>query len=511
MKRLYIIIIYFIFLPAIAYGQILTNIQKRQMNTELLNLLDKYEEYSSFSESHMQYGYLSLFRNPKASVYCDFIASEEFGKTISAEEYAANIADTTIIKTLYPPFLRNVRKSDYKFLDGVWHAYLSFDRTISYIDGFGIFFTGDYNLVLDCEYNFTENYFLISSISGKKNVGNELPNNAVIVRKTSNNDDFVSIDGEKLAFNEFNQAVTHRGNFSFNDDDVVLKAKEVKKAPKYSIYEFSYLPKKFRLRAYYDFAPFSAYKVDSQVEFSSVKSSGSEFGLEFGYMWRISKRARMGLGIGFGMSMSSLLLTKDNTNYTIVSSDYSKGSDTFSTFNRNYSLSHVTEGISFKDFAVPFYGSWEQSLGKVVAFSLDLGVKIHLNAKTEITPYSIEGSVSNTYVGQSVPFLSEKITTADGYLSPSSYKRNVYDVSAFVKGGFDIKLFRMVFFTLKVGYEKGFTPSFQSAGNSWCSETESIYPVVYSKGQNMKVRSFIDCISYSRQSIMFEAGIKFKL
>lgn len=508
MKKPVVILMLTILTVVSLNAQTLSNAQRREMNAQLLELIDKYDTYSTFSESYMQYGFVKLFESKESLVYCDFMSSSDFGKQITADDYTAYATEE--LSTLYPPSARSIKKGNYLYKDGKWHVSLTLERTISYIDKLGVYFNGDYELTLNCVYLSAEDMFLISSITGVDKSKYLYPaSHFYVVNKTQPADEFVSQDGKALSYNDFKQAIAPSNDFAFNDGDVVLKTKTVGTTPRYSLLEFAYVPKKSRLSIHADYAPMSAYKIQSTTDFIQSKSSALEIGLDYGYMWKLSPKVRMGLGIGVALSNSNIYLEADDISYTLVLSDYGGPDNTYRYYDRRYDLSKVSEGMKFMDVTMPFYASLEASLGRSVNFVLDAGVKIYLNAKTTIEPYTIEGSVTNEYYPTTTPPYTTGLNLMPGYLSPTSYLRKVYDLTYFVKGGIDIRISKMNYITIRVGVENAIADSYTSDLHDWYSGTD--YPVFYSNGQDMMVRSFVDCISYARQSLWVGIGYKIKL
>lgn len=490
-------------------AQNLSNSQRRNMNAQLLDLLDRYDSYSTFSETYAEYGFVKLFEKENSPVYCDYASNINFGAQIPASEYAKYSIEE--LGELYPPSARSIKKGEYEFVDGHWHIPLSFNRAISYIDEFGVYFSGDYELTLDCVYDSDDDTFLISSISGDNKSEQLYPEGHFnIVKKTQDKDLLVTEKGSPIGFNEFNQAIVKGNKFDFNDGDVVVKPKTVAQAPRYTLLELGYFPKKARLSLHFDYAPLSAYKVNSSIEFSKVQSKAMEAGLDLGYMFKLSRSTRFGFGIGVGCSMSELNLEVDNQSFSYELYDYGGSGNTFKSYIRHYDLAKVTEGVKFTDIVVPVYMSFEQGMGKWLNLVVDAGVKLYLNTKTEVVPYSIEGTVYNTYLNEKTPFYSADLVLEDGYLSPTSYKRKVYDLSFCLKGGFDIRFYKMNFLTLRVGYELGLTDSYVSQMNEWRSDADHTYPIFYTGGKDVMVRSFADCISYKRNALWFGVGYKLK-
>lgn len=511
MKKVFLILISMVCSLTILSAQSLTNAQRRNMNARLLELLDKYDTYSAFSESYMRYGYVKLFESESSPVYCDYVSNVDFQRQIPASEYARYTAED--LGTLYAPSAKSIKRGEYIFEDGTWHVTLTLERTTSYIDNLKVYFSGEFQLAIECVYIGSDDIFLISSITGVNKSGTHLPiDHFNVVNKSRPEDDFLTQHGEPLPFNDFHQAIVESNKFEYYDSDVVLRTKTVGETPRYSLLELTYLPKKSRLSVHFDYALNSAYDVKSTLNNLSDESSAIEVGLDYAHLWKISPRARLGLGFGVGLSRSEIKLETGNANFSYTLSDYGGPADTYREYVREYNLTKVTEGVKFMDAVIPFYLTWEKNLiKKHLILSLDVGVKLYLNAKTTVDPYTIEGTATNTYVDSSTPFYSGGLNFAEGYLSPTSYKRKFYDITFFVKGGFDIRLFKLNYLTLRVGYEKGITDSYVSAMHDWNSDLSNSRPIFYADGKDVRVRSLADCISYTRGALWLGFGFKFKL
>ena len=494
------------------FGQRLSNYDKRHMNDKLLEMVISYENYSAFSESHMQYSFIDLFSNADAQVYCDYIASARFGQPISASDYAAYSTETIHVKFVE---VRNLRKGDYQFRDGRYKVIVNFDKCLEYEDELFTYFTttdetigGDFHITMECEYNKEEDKFFILSISGNKNSNSTFPSGKfVVIERKNDRDEFLKVNGKPLSFNAFKEAYADSETAPvFADEDIITKTTIVGTTDRYSKVNYSYKETRFRLRAGVTAAPISAYKVNSPVSFTNEKSSLYEASIDFGYALPIGARAKLAFYAGLGVSYSHLDLAIQDINYDYELSDLSS-----KTYSRSYQLNNVTEGLSFVDLLLPVYASYEVSLGKSVALSLDAGIKLYLNTKTTVHPYTVDGSTSTVY-GATAQSTNPLPAVIDQYMVPASYMRNTYDVAAFGKLGFEFKVKDRRYIFLKVGYMHGLTESYKSSLNEWFNNAEGIYPFVYSvkSDSDIAVRSFADCISYRRSALTFDLGFRMK-
>lgn len=494
-------------------AQTLSNTQRRALNTQLLELLTNYETYSSFSESYMNRAYQSLFVSPEAKVYCDYPTSQSFMKTVSARDYASfSSSEFSMLQVE----LNNVKKSSYVYDGGVWKISLSMIKKISYIDRLGANFTGSAEIVLNCEYSFSNDQFKIASIQGENLNKEDKPwylfpgNRFVAVRKAQPRDTTVIYNGNTLKFDEFGFAYTRDASFDYSDSDVTLKVQEQDRTSMYTLYNFSYRFLRARLRVHADIAPIFAYAVTSPVDFSSVKSMAYGAGADLGYMLPLGSHFKFGVYMGAALSMGKLSLEVNDVKYGIPLSAIDGKSDGFREYTRTYNLSSVTEGFDFMDVVIPLFLSAEVNIGKRCSLLFDAGARLNLNTKTTVTPYRIDGTFMDAYNDTGEIINQGTLAVENRFLKPVSYKRNTYDVSVFGRLGLDIMVHKMHSVFLRASYEYGLTPMYSSASNKWLNPAEGIYPVYYYQGKDVPVRSFADCISYKRNAVWFDLGYKFK-
>lgn len=492
-------------------AQTLKNLDRYMMNEKLINLVCDYELYSVFpggSDSE----YLSLF-SKDAKVYCDYFSCTGFQCSWTPEQYSEYSLSS--IESLRVR-IKNVKKQDYVWNGGGWTVDLTFDKEISYVDGNKQFFSvkggtmdEDVHITMSCVYSETDGRFYIYRVDGTYN-GDDFGDRFFVIKKTCRYDEeSLLCNGTRLGFTEDREAVLVSGGsrFSTDDEDLRLKSNVRKTSDRYDVVTFDYKPVCFRIGARGGFAPVMAYGITSEIDFDKTKSSAYEAGVDFAYLSRLNRRHRIGVGTGLGVSFSSLSMSASQVEYALTLDD-----ESFTPYSRIYRLNNVSEGIRFTDMVLPAYLAYECRIARIVSFSFDAGFKLYLNMDTKVVPYEIDGYVEKDYGGGTAVEKTDISGTYDAYMVPVSYRRNTYDVSSFARTGVDALLGRSLVLSFLVGYEYGITESYKSDRSTWFSPETGDYPLIYSNKSHsdQAVRSFADCISYRRNAIWFELGMKLK-
>lgn len=511
MKKLILYIVCILGACSAIYGHGMTNRERRHMNDKLLELILSYENYSSFSEQFMKYAFADMFKEKNDGVYCDYIASGEYGKVIPVSEYAGYSVDSVRVRFVE---VRNLKKKDYYDKEGRYRVSLEFDKCLDYEDENYTYFAtddetigGDFHIVMECEFSPEHDKFFIVSIKGSANPDSTFPSGRfVIIERRNDRDTLLKVNRQQIRFNKFKEAyVAGEEPPVFDDEDILTSIKTVAYSSRYRKVNYSYRETRLRLRAGVTLSPISAYSVNSSMDFSLNKSSAYEASVDFGYALPGGGTSKVAFYAGLGVAYSSLDLGVGNIDY-----DYEMSDAHSALYTRKYHIDEATEGLRFIDIMIPLYVSYEQSVGRKLAFSLDAGVKLYLNADTKVNPYSVAGNV--TIVSGEVQTTTDLPAKVAQYMIPASYMRNTYDVSAFAKAGLEVVLKPMNYLFVKIGYAYGLTESYNSDMNDWFKPSEGIYPFVYSgiSGSDVAVRSFADCISYRRSALTFDFGYRMK-
>ena len=507
MKR-YLAFILLSLLVVPAGAQIMTHGLERHINGLVLTLVETYEHESLALESGYTSSFLDLFQSPDSPVWCDYMGSPSYGKTISASDYA-DFAVTGVRSAAIT--LKDVTKSRFRFQDGAWQTQVHLLKSQDFMDENEILFSSsefyegkDYDLTMTVVYDETEDRCLIRSIEGVINSDKRFPTGFYqVVQKNETSEEQLYSSGKPLQFNSFGQAFS-TGKLSARNDDVSLRRKLLMSNDRYELITFDFVPRYFRARLRYGFTLGNAYKVTSPVSFSSIKSSGTEIGLDLGVAFAHLGRSSLSLFAGAALSNSSLSMEVQSVNY-----NYEAADEMDHTYERSYQIQLATEALQYQDIAVPLYVSLEAGLANFLRLTLDVGVKGYYNWKTQWTPYHVKASVSGSSKYDKFDAINDDFTR---FIDPGKYNRRVYDLSAVGSVGLDIRIWKIVYLFGKASYEYGIFESFSSDNKDWYNKDTGEYPIVYNSVAREEVarRSFIQCISFSRRAFWLNTGLMFK-
>ncbi len=518
MKRI-IVSVSLIFLAVSSFGQRISVSERWVMNERLLDLADSYERSSRFSSRSDRYTFLSLFRSPDVPVWCDYMASAEFGEQVPVSRYieiSQDFEDRSVQ-------ISNFVKGPVEYRDGRWHARFEFDKRVEYEDSLGFTFStlspqagGDYHMIADCVWDKEEEEFRIENLSGSENASFRFPRgNFHIVQQKNEIDTRVLYDGRPLEFNEYGFTVLpDGGTFGFDDDDYVLTSHTSPGNGRYDIYSFSLKPKKFRVRAgvTYTLNPLDV----STVYDTDPSSSAVEFGVSFGYAFSLGRSFKYVPYFGAGISRSWFSMgTASQLGEPSVSYTFLEGT----ALEREYNIV-AKDDFSLMDATISLVPvSFELNLGKAVSVILDAGVKTYLNLSAS-EEYNVTASVPSDFNLQ--PGFKAYNDTPIG---PRDGDPNFWTLSLLARTGVDVNLSSGLFAFLHAGVEYGLGSDTGALRNtiysydgavSWLDAQRGIYPVIYRNSgesiQDINYHSFKSSITSIKRGlgITIEAGVRLK-
>ena len=530
MKRLLLIALLFCPALLLAQSQTPSHSQAFHMNSLILDTIDEYVRTASLADKNDIPTFVRLFADrDNPCVFNDLVGTNGYKSQMTPSEYAASIDSDNGSLLIFD--VRNVLKASGFFLsEGKWHRRIRFEKYVMFIDASvysgkdgGVFFDTDYlfgtdnggfQLEMDMVYEPEVDRCLISSIKPLTGV----PSSAldedmfyVVVRPDDTKSDNILYKGKPLRFNEYGQSfVDDISQLDYASDDYAVKTtdyavkttgKADSSSPKYKVVDLQFRKlHHLRFKPRYSMVLGNAFSMSSSpegVNFAN-KSKASEFGLDFGFLFIKGKNARFGFYTGLAYSMSQISMNAENFTYSYFPT-------------REYSVTSAHEALAFKDLMIPLYFEYEQRLGKYVNLSVDLGAKFYLTQKNEIMePYVISGTVNGGN-----PF---SINSNDaGFLDPGVYAKQPYDLSFIGNIELDVRILNPLWIFVSVGYEYGipsvlpaYKPDEIRAYYSPQSATP-VFPVVFGGGDNLLFRSFVQSVSFHRQSLWLSFGLKIKL
>lgn len=517
MKRFFIIsLMLSLLLPVSVGAQTMTNKDRRYINSKVLTLIEEYERYATLYDDEAAYYFRTLFVNETSTVHCDMIASAKYRTQVPVDEYIALVREnsentTTVIK--------DVKKGEMVYANGVWDIPVTFRKTFSYIDGNGYLFSvedwhkKDFDMTMNVIYDPETDACLIQSITGRIDSDRDFPTGRfIIVNENEVNDErymahfsSLKINDQPLEFNEFGQAIVSYGEASVDDMDVVVDTVLLSRGFNYDVVSYDFNPRKARIKLRYGYSP-EIYKAKGISNYISMKSPAQEIGLDFGFAFPAGRNAKMGLYAGVGAMMSSMNFNANKLDEYVYSTARRDEAGLWQDVTVKYSISSAEESAKYLDLFVPVYFELEHRIGNYLMLSWNLGAKAYYNLKATPGEHAVSGKAGSDQFQLSKTF------------SEAYYKKYPFDFSAFGNIGLDVNLVKKkMYLMVRAGYEYGITPTFKSGAASYYVKEssyvkDSSYPVIYDKdNKNVLVHPMISGLEISRQGWWFSGGLKFKL
>lgn len=527
-RRITIFLLLFLFVPTLLFAQSLTNRERRQINSQVLALIEEYERYASLYDDEAEHFFRSLFKDD-AQIVSDMIGSPSYLKSVSISEYINQLRVNSVNTATA---IMDVRKGQLKFENGEWHIPIAFRKSLTYIDKnnyvFSIenYYSRYFNVTMDLVYDENENRCMIASMSGRVDSDKVFPEGRFyIINKPRSSGtryakhfETLKIDSKPIEYNSTGQAMVVSGEPSVDDVDVEVSVVNETEGFNYDVVSFMFKTRNIRLKPYFSYAPFSAYVVENAAEYMKDESTAMAAGLDFGVTFPAGRHCKMGFYFGAGVSKSTLTLSLDNTtltyNYDVPL--YDKTNMAFHNNTYKYTISNAMEQVEYMDLYVPLYLDFEFSLGREVLLSFNFGAKAYLNMSAKpTTPYSVEYKVNN--VANPSDGVAGSVFTPTSFIVPNSYAKKSFDISGIANLGLDINLFKKrIYLMLQGGYEYGVTNSYESPTSQYgASEVKPIVPELNASGDavanHVAVNSLISGLETKRRAIWLTTGLKFKL
>lgn len=538
--RYYIVLCTFLFvICGSASAQSFTNAESRKINTMLLDVIDRYEDFAGVYDEDSEYEFLRLFQSPDSPVYAgDLLLGYGVDETIPASEYATKMLDFTPNVAVT---ISKVRKGQAYYENDVLYIPVSLQKSIEYTDGnlilsSDIFYDDKFDLTLLMACDLENEKCKIASITGSIDSEDVFPMNFYLIRRpepTSSNlklEDMLTVDGKKLEYNIFDYAIVPEGKLdpmSFKEvkHEVRISSELVDSTFRHKemSYDFKKTRGRFKIRNKY--APMSAYALTKAPSGVSADSWAYELGFDlgFGVPVGVTGASRFGLFIGLAASYSDLTLNNEGFNYIYSLDEYHTSPskpgrfDLASRTDYFFDISSVRENVTFIDLMVPLYMSFDHRFGKKgrVWLNWNFGVKAYVNMNDIIgwnmSSYIPEGRLTVTDAIRQIRLYEGSFNkNINEFISAPKYTKELYELSAAANAALYIKLSRSAFLTLGAGYELGLTDSHISGRDDYYYNGR-VYPFVSGVNNNViAAHTMYDSVSFTRKALWVDFGFMFK-
>lgn len=514
--------------------QKLTNAERYKINLRMLELVENYERSLRTSKSFpfSKRNFMRLYTSPTDSVY---VYSDLLDFNPGSQVKVSSFAEELATRNYLTCKISNVEKGAYEWRNGKWYLPITLEKSVSYsvmnpsrmedpaksIVPFSSeeFYHKPFKITLHCYYDPKTGRSSIGSVDGSiESEVQHLPSRFLVVQRNGDKDRRFKIEGapgDSLPFNKNGQAFVASGAIKAWHDDITISADTIAVTPAFDHVKLNSKIAHWRARARFAFALGSAFNVrDSHLGNLNrkYKSSGYEFGVDFGYTTPLGNSTTFGIFTGIGMSISSLSMESTSQfKYGYKAADPDRN-----VYQRVYTIKRMSEAVKYSDMIVPLYINFDHKLYKDLQLEWSLGAKFYINGGVNVTPFTVEGDVKAEYsdgVEGSAQALGSISGQYDRFLLPDTYSRNAVDLSLVGGLGFRYNVYKSRMFVFaKFSYEYGVTQIHKSKEMSLYSPESKIYPIVYSArvNGNVATKSFMSCVSYNRQACWLELGLTYK-
>lgn len=515
----------FIFNSICSYAQTLSNSEARKMNTMILDLIERYEDFAGVYDDDSEYEFLRLFRTPDVSVYAGdlLLGYDTKSSSLPANEYAKQILDYAQNISVN---INTVSKGTPYFADNLWYVPISFKKNVEYTDGNVILSSKDYyeeefiiSLLVAC--NPEEEYCKISEITGRINSDKSFPKQYWVIQEPEesysklNLNDMLTSNGEKLNYSTYGYAIVPENSIDAMNEmkyEVRIKADTLNTTIRHKLIAYDFKKTRGRMKIRNKVAPFSAYGINSDMV--DAKSWGYELGVDLGFGLPVGATggSRFGIFVGAAAAYSNLSLSlKEGFSYEYTLEQYDNNSlhSNKTTDNYKFDVNSVEEQSSYTDLMIPLYMSWDHRLGNrdLIWLNWNIGAKtyINLNQLYNLNEYKVNGSIQRN--NESVSFAN----MPKGFIATPDYKKSFIDITAMANAALHIRCSQSTYITLGAGYEIGITRSHKE-GDTPYYKKNSVYPFVYSESLDkpVAVHSLFDSTSFRRKALWLDLGVMFK-
>lgn len=499
---------------------------QRRIVDEAISTIEDYETYATISDDEVRYSFVELFVSEDAPVYNDLLGLSN-KNTLSAREYSQLLGEGPRNKNAK---ISNLKKERVWNDDGVWKVLFSLDKTITYSDRCGVYYSNqdfynkEYRLEATLVYYERLNKCKIEEIKGTIDSSQKLPDSYFVFKTEDERDTRLSYNGTRLSFNSHGQTFLpgqmDKKLFKYVDSD----AKITPVVDECNNVSMRYRPRKMRLKFHYDLGLGDGYKLDgTENSLKTDKNAYSNFGVDFGYAFPTKGVLKTGLFLGVGFAQSQIDLGYTNDDYAYTTNADVDGDS----YTRHYQNLNVKQSIKLTDLTIPLYVDFTFQFSKVVNLYVDLGAKFNMNMSHKIDSsegsayiYGIYPQYANLrmdehwgYNGFGNKTFSKELLDNEDLLNVSSFT-----VDAFAGLGLRINIPQTpLSVDLGINYQMGLTDVVKANSTAvTLSDTQDdvhalIYNTINGTESVEHLRNLTESLSkVRRQSLMFSAGLILK-
>lgn len=495
-----------LFLPAAAQSMSLS--EEHRLNLDVLRMLEAYEASATLRNNDDAATFGALFPNENIMIFNDLLGISD-APELSVADYVAQMrrsANSPIVT------LRNVRKKGVEDGGDKWIVTLTFDKEMRYTNKCGAilsskgYYGKDYNMEARIARDKNTGECVIESLTGT--MDSELPRldgNFAILEVNDPRDRKVTNYGKPVVFNTFDQAfLAEPYKLAFYDDDANMKV--VRPDANCNRLKLTYKPLRWRLKPHYDLSLGDYYALGTLPSGMSATSSGSEFGLDLGYIFPSKGRFKVGFFFGVGFATSKLTLTATGQNFNVNESTDVDGDS----YIRQVSVSSLEQSHKIQNIVVPLYFDFEYRFHSYVSAFFRLGGKAYINMGSKSDGMSGSVTASGLYPQYGNLVIAEDYINGFGthdladapFIDAPAYSTASFD--AFGGIGVRSKIYGPLSVEVGLNYQFGLTNAMDSGDGN------TTHIVEYINGSNRVKNLALELDQVKRSGLKLTVGLMLK-
>lgn len=260
---------------------------------------------------------------------------------------------------------------------------------------------------------------------------------------------------------------------------------------------------KFAIKAYANIGFGSAVSLDSSLEGTSKKSSGNDFGIDFGWTFWQKQRHSLEANIGLGYSSSSLKLGIENFDYNYSApAEADMDGDRYI---RYYELGYLLQKSTSGRLEVPLYLSYAYRCNDWFGVHADLGFNFGFKVSSKLSSLTGEGYSYGVYPQYNYLKIEESYLNDFGR---SAYNESMgmapaakgFSCSVLAGVGMEFRIYGPLAVDLSLRYTAGLTDLYDSAYADDGVIIGRTAPVTYTVKDGQKIKNATDYLKSSKLS-----------
>lgn len=369
-----------------------TNIAKQRLvMDEAISTIEDYETFATIVDDEVRYSFEDLFVDENTKIYNDLLGISK-GEVVTVKEYSKALSDGLRNKKAT---IKNIKKEGIWFENEAWKVKFSFDKTMSYTNKCGVYFSSsefydnEYHLTATLIYDEVSKKCKIESIMGTVDSQRKLPDIFFAFKTEDKRDNQLTYRNQRMKFNSYNQMLLEgpyeKNAFRYSDPDVEL----IPVLDECNYVSMRYKARKMRLKLHYDLDMGESLDLSDAERLNNHKTTSFSFGVDFGYVFPSKSIVKTGLFVGIGMAQSTIETKFQSSDYYYNTTADVDG-DSYTRHYENFSLSQKAK---MTDIMVPVYADVNIKLHQYVSIYFDLGAKAFLNIG-----HKVDNTEGNAYI-----------------------------------------------------------------------------------------------------------------